>query len=227
MFFCHFVKIVKANNIDNNPLEAHPTYLHLEGIIMTKTLFLSFFVIAFLGVLTPAIAGEQESNASKIDRAMSAAPSSISVNAKIIDTDGSLLREGANGWVCIPGVPLIPGDKHPMCNDAVWMAWLDAAAKNEVFSTDTIGTSYMLAGDALVNNDNPAATDPNDGGMWVQEGPHLMLLLPNKDILKNLPRNPQAGGPYVMWGETPLVHVMVPTGQGHDMSTTKEHAKMD
>jgi hypothetical protein len=37
-----------------------------------------------------------------------------------------------------------------------------------------------------------------------------MMLFPNMDMLADLPRDPFAGGPYVMWGETPLAHVMMP-----------------
>ena len=54
------------------------------------------------------------------------------------------------------------------------------------------------------------ATDPNDGGVWVQDWPLLMGLFPNMDMLADLPRKPIVGGPYVMWGETPLARVMVP-----------------
>ena len=68
----------------------------------------------------------------------------------------------------------------------------------------------MLAGDAMVNNANPMATDVNDGGMWIQEGPHLMLLFPNREMAANLPHDPYEGGPYVMWGDTPLWRVMAP-----------------
>ncbi len=162
-------------------------------------------------VVTSACAAEsEESVEQKIARSITAAPSDITDKATFMDTDGTILREGTNGWVCLPGVPLIPGDKHPMCNDEVWMNWLSAAATGAPFSTDVIGTSYMLAGDALVNNANPAATDPNDGGIWVQDGPHLMMLFPNRDMLSSLPRNPYVGGPYVMWDDTPMVHVMVP-----------------
>jgi hypothetical protein len=146
----------------------------------------------------------------KIARAMLAAPSDISAQATIMDVDGTVLREGTNGWVCMPGVGLIPGDEHPMCNDAVWMSWIGAVVSDTDFSTDVIGVSYMLQGDAMVNNDNPMATDPNDGGVWVQDGPHIMMLFPNMQMLADLPRDPFAGGPYVMWGETPLAHVMVP-----------------
>lgn len=174
---------------------------------MKKSIFL--VIVLFLVSFTLSFANE-ESVEAKIARAMSAAPSDISLKAKIIDVDGKLLRKGTNGWTCMPGVSLIPGDKNPMCNDKVWMKWMKAVAENKPFSTEVIGVSYMLQGDALVNNDNPSATDPKDGGMWVQEGPHIMLLIPQYEMISNLPRNPFVGGPYVMWDKTPLVHVMVP-----------------
>jgi hypothetical protein len=167
---------------------------------------------ASLLAISPAIAADDESVEDKIARAESAAPPSISDAATIMDVDGTILREGTNGWTCLPGVGLIPGDKHPMCNDAAWMAWMKSAAEGTPFATDVIGYSYMLQGDAMVNNDNPGATDPNDGGVWVQEGPHLMLLMPSSEILEGMNRDPFAGGPYVMWGDTPMVHVMVPVG---------------
>ena len=166
--------------------------------------------LALVSVACLAGSAAAESNADKIARAMSAAPSDISENATIMDVDGTILREGSNDWVCLPGVGLIPGDKHPMCNDPVWMKWMAAVASGSEFSTDVVGVSYMLQGDAMVNNDNPMATDPNDGGVWVQDGPHLMMLFPNKDLVANLPRDPFVGGAYVMWGDTPLWHVMVP-----------------
>ena len=157
-----------------------------------------------------ATVADAETAEDKIARAMTAAPSDISDGATIMDVDGTILREGTNGWVCLPGIGLIPGDQHPMCNDAVWMKWMAAAGSGSAFSTDVIGVSYMLMGDAMVNNDNPMATDPNDGGVWVQEGPHIMVLFPNMDMLADLPRTPYVGGPYVMWGDTPLGHVMMP-----------------
>ncbi len=166
--------------------------------------------VAFVAVSGLAGAASAESNDAKIARAMSAAPADISTDATIMDVDGTILREGSNDWVCLPGVGLIPGDDHPMCNDPVWMKWMAAVASGTQFSTDVVGVSYMLQGDALVNNDNPMATDPNDGGVWVQDGPHLMMLFPNMEMLAELPRDPFVGGPYVMWGESPLAHVMFP-----------------
>ena len=157
-----------------------------------------------------AQAGEEESAEVKIARAMSAAPADVSGEATIVDTDGTILREGSNGWTCMPGVALIPGDEHPMCNDGTWTGWMKAAAAGLPYSTTVLGVSYMLMGDANVNNDDPAATDPNDGGTWIQEGPHLMLLMPSTDMMEGMSRDPYSGGPYVMWDKTPLVHVMVP-----------------
>lgn len=173
-----------------------------------KKLALALIPLAFLSF---NFLFASETKQAKIERAMSAAPLDVSSKATIIDVDGTVLRKGTNGWTCMPGISLIPGDKHPMCNDKVWMKWMKAVKENKPFKTDVIGVSYMLQGDALVNNDNPAATDPNDGGTWVKEGPHIMLLVPEYMSLKGLPRNPFVGGPYIMWDKTPLVHVMIPT----------------
>ncbi len=168
--------------------------------------------VLMAGFSSASCAKAEESAEDKIARSLTAAPASITDNATIADVDGTVLRAGTNGWTCVPGIPLIPGDKHPMCNDAVWMKWIHSMMNGLPFETDVLGTSYMLAGDALVDNNNPAATDPNDGGMWIQEGPHLMMILPHASSIANLPRTPFASGPYVMWDNTPLVHIMVPLG---------------
>lgn len=169
---------------------------------------LATFVAAGILLSGPALANNPESNQDKVKRAMSAAPAMISKQALILDMDGSVLRKGSNGWTCYPGVPLIPGSKDPMCNDSVWQAWIKAASKGENFKTDVIGFSYMLAGDGLVSNDNPGETDQTKGN-WIKEGPHLMVLLP-KSALGSIPATPAAPGPYVMWGATPMFHLMVP-----------------
>lgn len=170
---------------------------------------LGLFAAALLS-FSAATGGMAETADDKIARAITAAPSDITNNATIMDVDGTILREGSNGWVCLPGIGLIPGDEHPMCNDDVWMKWMQAVSTGTEFSTDVVGVSYMFAGDAMVNNDNPMATDPNDGGVWVQDGAHIMMLFPNKEMVSNLPRDPFVGGPYIMWGDTPLWHVMLP-----------------
>jgi hypothetical protein len=152
-----------------------------------------------------------ESAADKIIRAKSAAHSMISENATVMDVDGTILQKGSNGWVCMPGIG--PGDDHPMCNDQVWVRLMQAAASGSDFQTDRIGISYMLQGDANVSNSDPAAKDPNNGDVWVQEGPHLMVVVP-KPMLAGLSDDPYNGGPYVMWKDTPYAHIMVPVRVG-------------
>ncbi len=180
-----------------------------------RLLLVSFFVIC-VSTTSVVASKSNESDKAKIKRAMKAAPKQISDQATIMDADGTILRDGSNGWTCFPGVPLIPGDKHPMCNDEVWMEWLAAIMNGSIFPGETnpnpwtpgaIGYSYMLRGDALVNNDDPTG---GEIGIWDQEGPHLMMLFPSLDDIAFLPRSPLVGGPYVMWDGTPLVHVMVP-----------------
>ena len=36
-----------------------------------------------------------------------------------------------------------------------------------------------------------------------------MIIVP-KEMLKGISRDPNSGGPYVMWGDTPYAHIMVP-----------------
>ena len=148
-----------------------------------------------------------ESTADKITRAQSAAHPGISKNATILDMDGTVLKKGTNGWTCLPGT--LPGDKKPMCNDRTWLKMIKAVKTKAPFTADRIGISYMMQGDAMVSNSSPYATDQKNGDVWVQEGPHLMIIVP-KAMLKGLTDDPFNGGPYVMWKDTPYAHIMVP-----------------
>jgi len=164
--------------------------------------------ISFLVMLLVSVSSfGADMAAEKITRAQSAAHPGISENATIVDVDGRVLKQGTNGWTCMPGIK--PGDEHPMCNDEVWGKLMQAAAAGKDFETDRIGISYMLQGDANVSNSNPAATDPKNGDVWVQEGPHLMIVAP-REMLAGISDDPYNGGPYVMWRDTPYAHVMVP-----------------
>ena len=144
-----------------------------------------------------------------IEIAMSAAPSNVSSEATIIDSTGKLLREGSNDWTCMPGTP--PNENvNPMCVDQAWQKWLQAFMAQAPYNSEneSFGTSYMLVGDQAIDNDDPFNLDRSKG-TWVAEGPHLMLLLP-ESLMNNLPTDPYAGGPYVMFKGTDFVHVMVP-----------------
>lgn len=160
----------------------------------------------------PAVGQAQElDREAKIERAREAAPDRISQAATVVDTDGTVLHEGTNGWTCLPEVA--PGYGYPICADDVWMGFLEAMLAGETHETDRIGISYMLAGDANVNNFDPADREQDEGEVWVQEGPHLMIAVPDPAMLEGLPTDPHRGGPYVMWSGTPYAHVMVPTAK--------------
>lgn len=148
----------------------------------------------------------------KVSYAESAAPFELSSKAAILDPiSGTVLREGSNGWTCIP----LRGS--PMCLDEQWMAWFDAIRNgSDSLDIDAIGFAYMLAGDQGGPNTSMADAQggPTADNDWVIAGPHLMLLSPDSSLLQNLPTDPAAGGPFVMWRDTPLAHVMIPIYEG-------------
>ena len=54
----------------------------------------------------------------KIARAVSAAPAAVSGKATVMDSDGTMLRKGSNGWTCMTEV--MAGDGAAVCIDATW-----------------------------------------------------------------------------------------------------------
>ncbi len=62
--------------------------------------------------LTPLANAAEE----KIDSALSAAPTSLSRDARVMDWDGKVLRQGNNGYTCLPDIP---------DNGGPWIMWPD------------------------------------------------------------------------------------------------------
>ena len=169
------------------------------------------FIVIVTGLLSYsyAIAGDQQS---LINRAKQAAPSEISNNATIV-VNGEVVKQGSNGWICMPDT--LPNDGNPMCNDKVWMEMLTALSNKKPFTADKMGISYMLKGDygAGVSNSDPYHPDHKNAHDYVETGPHLMIILP-KELLKGITDDPSQGGPYVMWKDTPYAQIMVPVSDG-------------
>jgi hypothetical protein len=138
--------------------------------------------------------------------AKSAAPSMISDNATVMYR-GKVLVEGSNDWICLPET--LPDDNAPMCNDALWMEMMAAVGAKTPFTATKMGFSYMLQGDGGVSNSTPYHADHMNAPDFIKEGPHLMIIVP-KTALIGITNDPQAGGPYVMWGETDYAHIMIP-----------------
>jgi hypothetical protein len=142
-----------------------------------------------------------------IASAKSAGPSSVTSDATIKSPDGAVLQSGSNSYTCYPQQKAI----GPMCNEAVWDTLIGAMMNKEAFSPDTFSVSYMLAGegDAIgVSNSDPYASDPATSDDWVKEGPHLMIVVPDKAMLDGMSTDPD-DPVYVMWKDTPYAHIMV------------------
>lgn len=146
--------------------------------------------------------------------AMSAAPQSIAQGATIVQAaaDGSMktLREGGNGWTCIPDAPDTPGP-DPMCMDANAAKWAQAWMGHKPPPANTAGVMYMLEGGTDASNTDPYAKQPTAENNWINTGPHIMVV-GSREILAGYPTGPKpdTSAPYVMWAGTPYAHLMVP-----------------
>lgn len=159
-------------------------------------------------ILSPVLA-QAEDNQALVELARTAAPAEVSAKATVMYR-GEVLEEGSNGWVCLPET--MPDDGSPLCNDAVWMEMMQAVGGMAPYEAKQMGISYMLAGDGEqggVSNSDPYHADPHSADDFIREGPHMMIIVP-KALLEGLTSDPNAGGPYVMWKDTPYAHVMVP-----------------
>jgi hypothetical protein len=168
---------------------------------------LTSLIVALM--LSPFAVSAQD-KADLLKDALSAAWPGMAENATVVDWEGNVLREGSNGWTCMPTPPQLTVSA-PMCMDSEWMRWADAWQNKKDYAAESLGISYMLAGDGGASNIDPYAEGPTDDNEWIREGAHLMILAPAA-LLEAYPTDPQNGGPYVMWKGTPYAHLMVPIG---------------
>lgn len=168
--------------------------------------------LAALLVGVPGLMSAQNGSVDeRIGSALSAAPPSVAEHATVMDHDGTVLREGSSDLVCLPDMPDVPNDS-PMCLDANWRELIDAWQNQREPRLDGMGISYMLQADLPVSNIDPFAEGPTESNQWIQEGPpHIMVVVPDHSLLEGLPTDPDNGGPWVMWKDTPYAHIMIPT----------------
>lgn len=162
-----------------------------------------------------ADAGGNKNTAQKIQVASSAAPSSVSKDATILDWPTApggkpvVLRQGKNGWTCLPDNPGTPGP-DPMCLDKQWMKWMNAYMSKTAPAIDGVGISYMLQGGSDASNTDPFATKPAPGEHWVKAPPHIMVIAPGKLDPAMFSSEPHSGEHWIMYGGTPYEHLMIP-----------------
>jgi hypothetical protein len=168
----------------------------------------SFGRILHAKAISPSEARDDTTQA-KIARAMSAGPSDIAGSARIVDSDASgntvVLREGSNGFTCMPGNPKVIG-QPPMCVDLASLQWFADAKAHKAKPTNTVpGITYMLAG-ATQRSDS----DPNDTtSPPIHVGPHWMIMWPFDPKATGLPTTHRDNGAYIMWAGSPYAHLHV------------------
>jgi hypothetical protein len=165
-------------------------------------------LILLVGVSTHAQAPGETTEA-KIARALSAAPADVAQSARVVDNDAQgkmiVLREGTNGFTCMPGNPKVIGDP-PMCSDAASMQWAADFKAHKPKPTNTVpGITYMLAGATQRSDSNPYdKTSPA-----IQVGPHWMIMWPFDPKATGLPVTHKDTGAYIMWAGSPYAHLHV------------------
>jgi hypothetical protein len=150
-----------------------------------------------------------------IRSAEAAAPAAVAKGATVIAMDEKMnvtvLREGKNGWTCMPDSPASPGH-DPMCLDKGGMAWAEAWIGHKEPDHAMMGFGYMLEGGSDASNTDPYAMEPASGAAWVDTGPHVMVFNAGA-AAKDYPRQGEGQDtsvPYVMWPGTPYEHLMIP-----------------
>ena len=98
--------------------------------------------------------------------------------ARIVDTDEqgktTVLREGNNGFTCMPGNPKVVGEPA-LCADAASLQWFADFKVHKPKPTNTVpGITYMLAGATQRSDSDPY--DQTSPAMTI--GPHWMIMWP-------------------------------------------------
>lgn len=175
-------------------------------------------LVMSLGWMTHACAADAKASASDkklMVSAMSAAPAAVAKDATIVamEANGAMrtLRQGTNGFTCMPDNPATPGP-DPMCMDKNAMDWVHAWLGHKNPAPGKIGFMYMLAGGTDASNTDPYATKPDAKNHWIKTGPHVMIVGADASFYDTYPRSadPDTSVPYVMFPDTPYQHLMAP-----------------
>lgn len=182
---------------------------------MSRKVIAGALAATILAALCPSISLAQ-SKAARIASALSAAPPSIAANAAVMEMgkDGKLitLREGSNGWTCLPSDPKSKYIvNNSMCADQSFFGFLGALMTGKPGpDMKQVGYSYMLSANDWESNTDGKAKAPTADNQWHHVGSHVMIAYPDAKMLEGIPTHPSKNGAYVMWAGTPYAHVMFP-----------------
>ena len=159
-----------------------------------------------------------ESKETQIARAIAAGPSTVTGAAKILGADAQgktiVLRDGNNGFTCVPGNPKIVG--HPaFCSNEAARQWsADLAAGKQSPTNKVAGFVYMLSG----------ATDRGTSGATVKIGPQWMIIWPFDPKATGLSATKKDTGAYIMWPGTSYAHLHI---NGQPVGKAVQHLAAD
>jgi len=151
-----------------------------------------------------------------------AAPSYIAAKCTVVDADGTVLREGTNGWTAMPANPRGPADPEngwkdaheamPMVGDGESFKWVSAFMNGDPPEMDADGWAWMLHGDMGEDNSKQMVLNKEDSaeGQWIESGPHLMLFPKDPATLAGNSTDFNTGAPYIMFKGTGYDHLMIP-----------------
>lgn len=188
--------------------------MHVLKTIVTGMVMLSATLVLATNA-DAAKAKKAPTDKQLIASAMSAAPMRVSKGATIVtmEADGKMrtLREGKNGFTCMPDNPATPGP-DPMCMDKNSMEWVNAWVAHTTPTVGKVGFMYMLAGGTDASNTDPYAAKPDAKNHWIKTGPHVMIVGADQNFYDMYPKSadPDTKVPYVMWAGTPYQHLMAP-----------------
>ena len=189
-----------------------------------KKIYFTFLIAPFC-----LLADDHKAQGNSIDWEIEAyttsAPDFIGNFATVISASGEVLREGSNGWTCLPFIAMpkmgfkTKNEAAPACADQNAMAWANAYLSQTEPQLENDGWIWMLHGDTGVDNFRPYSegdeknTDPKD---WIYSGAHLMLMPKDPNSLGSQTTDFTTGAPYVMMKGTPYVHLMIPVEGYYD-----------
>jgi hypothetical protein len=171
----------------------------------------TLLLISIICLLAATSEAQTLSKAEKIERALSAAPASVAEHATVMEWESrTVLKEGSSDYICFP---TIGGAPYPMCIEQEWLGFIEAmlSGAEKPPTPNRMAIGYWLQGAPAMSNETPFATPEEAANHVIAPGdPHLAILFPDEAMLEGYPDNPEQGGPWVMYKNTPYVHLMVP-----------------
>jgi hypothetical protein len=188
----------------------------METIMRTTS---SIALVLAALVLLPGLSQSQDqtlTDEAMIASAEGAAPISLSRHAEIMVWEAGgrrVIREGTNGWWCIPDNTNSPAP-DPLCGDANSREWLMALMEHREPGQGKHGTLYALLGAQLASNTDPFAVVPPEGSDWITVPPHVGTVFDPVELFGRVKTaNPDVTMRFIAWYDTPYAHLRQPMGR--------------